>query len=591
MDNAVTYDDTELSQDYLRLSLLAHRFESSFGGEARNENLLSTSCSLGLDFKATFPTAACAALDRWGMPDYYVPAWFDGRWNGSDELMLLLRLIARRDLTVAIAHAKTFLGSVSVWIGGSRQHGRRLGDEVRQGAIVSLGLTERAHGSDISASDTIALRTQDGYILSGEKYLINNATRCDLITVFTRTGFTRSARDFSLLLVDKRTLPADAFHATPKQQTHGIRGADISGIVFANTPLDHAALVGAEGSGLECVLKGFQITRTLCAGLSAGGADRALRTALGFAADRQVAGRTLDTLPLIRAILTEACADMLIVDILAQTGARAINVMPQRMSLVSAIVKAEVPDRAERMVEAVGEVLGARAYLEHGGGYDGFAKVQRDIRLVAIFDGNTTVNLHALRLQIKELSRRRRAGATASPPELMTALFDLDAPLPALRPEALSLACHGGDPVVGGLDDAMALLLRGNLVTGSVQVRLHTNLLALLAERQALETEALEAPLDVRRLMPQDFELARRYSRLFAAACCVRMFLHNHAHLADELSDGAWLADVLDRLAGTAIPDGTGLLAALKAQCRKRQMFGVRPVDLAPADAPETGVS
>ena len=569
---------------------LACRFETCFGGEARTENLLSTSRALDLDMDSVFPTDACTALNRWGMPDYYVPVLLGGSWCGSDELMLLLRLIARRDLTLAIAHAKTFVGCVSVWIGGSDEQARRLGNEVREGSVVSFGLTERSHGSDICSTGTTALRIDGGYVLNGEKYLINNATRCHFMTVFARTAFTRNARDFSVFLVEKRALATAEFSVMSKQSTHGIRGADISGILFANAHVKRTALIGMEGGGLECVLKGLQITRTLCGGLSAGAADSALRIVLRFAATRQIAERTLNALPLIRAILAEACADMLIIDVIAQTGARAINVMPERMSFISSIVKAEVPERAERMVEMLGEVLGARAYLEGSARSDGYAKIQRDIRLVAIFDGNTIVNLQALRLQMRELARRRPTGAAFPGAGLMKSLFDFSTPLPEFRREALSLACYDGDPVVAGLDESAELLLQDDGLAAEVRVRLQLRLSVLLTERQVLEAEALGAPFNIRLLMPRDFELARRYGRVFASACCVRVFLHNRSHLARELVDGAWLADVLDRLAGVPIPDGTALLVALEAQRRARQMFGVVPIKLAEASQPEAGV-
>ena len=269
MSSAIALMSEQADSRESPLGEIADRFERYFGGEERAENTLSTAQSLDLDVVSAFPQRACDALERWGVPHYYVPAQFGGRWRGTDELLLLLRLIARRDLSLAIAHAKTFLGCISVWVGGSPAQAMRLGEEVKQGAIVSLGLTERAHGSDISASETIAVRASDGYVLSGEKFLINNATRCRLMSVFARTAYNGNARDFSILLVDKQTLPRQAFSPTAKQQTHGIRGADISGIVFSNARIEQDALVGAEGTGLECVLKGFQVTRTLCAGLSA----------------------------------------------------------------------------------------------------------------------------------------------------------------------------------------------------------------------------------------------------------------------------------------------------------------------------------
>jgi alkylation response protein AidB-like acyl-CoA dehydrogenase len=588
MSSAIAFSSEQAACSEPRLRELADRFEMGFGGEDRAENTLSISKSLDFDADSAFPQPAYDALGRWRFADYYVPAQFGGKWHGTDELMLLLRLIARRDLTLSIAHAKTFLGCISVWISGSEAQALRLAEDVKQGAVVSLGLTERAHGSDIGASETIALRAGDLYVLNGEKFLINNAARCRFMSVFARTAFNGNARDFSILLVDKQALPAAAFSPTAKQHTHGMRGADISGIIFSKARIGQDALVGAEGGGMECVLKGFQITRTLCAGLSVGGADAALRTALRFAAERHIGGRALAGLPLVRGILHKACADMLILDIVAHVGARAVNVVPEAMSLISAIVKAEVPTRAELMVDALADVIGARAYLERGPGFGGFAKIQRDIRLVSIFDGNTVVNLQAIRYLLKGLARRRRAGLMRSEPELMRSLFELGTPLPEFRRDALSLSSHGGDPVAAGLDEAVDLLLQDGLLAETVRMRMHPRLAALLTERDAIEDEALNAPLDVRRLAPSDFDLARRYARVFAAACCIRIFLHNRTRLAPELHDGIWLADVLDRLAGAPIPEQAMLLSTLAAQHSNRQLFGVSPILLADATAPES---
>jgi alkylation response protein AidB-like acyl-CoA dehydrogenase len=589
MSSAIAVRQAASHQPQLRE--IAYRFEMCFGGEERDENALSISKSLDCDAVSAFPQPAYEALERWGVADYYVPAQFGGKWRVTDELMLLLRLIARRDLTLAIAHAKTFLGCISVWIGGSTAQALRLAEDVKQGAVVSLGLTERAHGSDIGASETLALRTGDGYALNGEKYLINNATRCQLMSVFARTAFNGNARDFSILLVDKQALPPTAFSPTAKQQTHGIRGADISGIVFCNARIEQDALVGAEGGGMECVLKGFQITRTLCAGLSAGGADAALRTALCFAAGRYVGGRALAALPMVRGILNEACADMLILEVMAQVGARAVNAVPEAMSVISSIVKAEVPQRAELMVDSLADVLGARAYLERGPGFGGFAKIQRDIRLVSIFDGNTVVNLQAIRFQLKGLARRRRAGLVPSGPALMRSLFDLGATLPELQRDALSLSSHKGDPVVAGLEEAAELLLQDTRLSETGRTRVHPRLSALLAERDTIENEALDAPLDVRRLTPSDFDLARRYARVFAAVCCIRIFLHNRNRLAAGLDDGIWLVDVLDRLAGAPVPEETTLLGTIEMQRHNRQLFSVTPVPLADPTAPEALLS
>lgn len=79
-------------------------------------------------------------------------------------------------------------------------------------------------------------------------------------------------RGYSLLLVDKDLLAEGSHTCLPAAKTHGIRGADISGIAFDGAVVPASALIGEEGEGIETVLRSLQITRTICAALSVGAA-------------------------------------------------------------------------------------------------------------------------------------------------------------------------------------------------------------------------------------------------------------------------------------------------------------------------------
>src|SRR5260370_34971741 len=97
-------------------------------------------------------------------------------------------MIARRDPTVGIAHAKAYLGAVAAWVGAERGQARRIGAEIIGGAVVSLGLTEREHGSDLLAGELSASPTSEGYSARGEKWLINNASPVQLGFVLARNS-------------------------------------------------------------------------------------------------------------------------------------------------------------------------------------------------------------------------------------------------------------------------------------------------------------------------------------------------------------------------------------------------------------------
>ncbi|MGQ4331736.1 acyl-CoA dehydrogenase family protein, partial [Streptomyces hayashii] len=245
-----------------------------------------------LDATEAFPDQECALLDAAGLPSAYVPTRLGGSPGGLPDLVDALREVAARDLTTAVAHGKTFLGSLSVWVAGTEEQQRALAALVLdEHTVVAWGLTEPGIGSDLLAAELTAVPTPDGgWRLSGEKWPINNATRGRLVCVLARTGPQGGPRGFSLFLVDKSTLPYGAWQPLPKEATHGIRCADISGIRLNDAPVPADALIGGIGDGLGIVLNALQLTRTACVALSLGAGEHALRLAAEFAAERALYG-------------------------------------------------------------------------------------------------------------------------------------------------------------------------------------------------------------------------------------------------------------------------------------------------------------
>jgi alkylation response protein AidB-like acyl-CoA dehydrogenase len=385
----------------------AEDIEQYLGDPLNPKNVLSFKRAIELDEREEYPEEACNILEQWNFHHYYIPCAYGGKLTSFEEMLALMRVVARRDLTVAIGHGKTYLGSVCVWIGGTASQSYRLAGMIKQQGRVSLGLTERAHGSDLLASEVRAVQVTDGYVLSGEKWLINNATRGQALTVFAQTDAARGARGFSVFLVEKAHLAASSYRHVPKIKTHGIRGADISGIQFHECFVPPTALIGAPGAGLEIVLKSLQITRTMCASLSLGAADTALRSTLDFALRRQLYGDSVFAIPYTRSLLVHAFVDLLMCDCAAIAAARALHVVPAQMSLWSAVIKYFVPTTIEQVIRDLSVVLGARYYVRVAHWEGIFQKLVRDNALVSLFDGSSVVNLHAIALQLRSLARRR----------------------------------------------------------------------------------------------------------------------------------------------------------------------------------------
>ncbi|RKH22341.1 acyl-CoA dehydrogenase [Corallococcus praedator] len=519
-----------------------------------------------LDREEAFPDAACQALEAFGLGAHYVPTRHGGRLAHYPELVALWRTVARRDLTAAIGHGKTFLGGACTWVGGTPEQAVALGKDVARGARVSWGLTERHHGSDLLAGELSATRTADGWRLNGEKWLINNATRGHLMSVLARTEPMGGPRGFSVFLVDKRQLPAGAFRCLPKERTHGIRGADISGIVFTNADVPATALVGKPGGGIELVLKALQLTRTVAVAMSLGAADHALRLTVDFAKAHQLYERRLVDLPRARRPLGEAATQLLLAEAVSTVGSRALHALTPEAGLTSALTKAFVPTAINDMISQLADLMGARSFLTDVYAHGMFQKVERDHRIIAIFDGSTLVNRNAVINQFPVLVRAFRQERRDA--EGLATATTLSAPLPEADLSRLGLVSTAGCSVVQGLPAAVvrlqALVESGALPKG----------VAYLARALARATDAVHqrmaaqppAPRDV---PPEAFHLAEHYEACFAGAACVHLWL-NHANRAPEgplWRDALWLeaclVRVLSRLSPEDPPGDTGVFDRL----------------------------
>ncbi|WNM31433.1 acyl-CoA dehydrogenase [Streptomyces sp. Li-HN-5-11] len=474
-----------------------------------------------LDAVEAFPDQECALLDAAGFPRAYVPARLGGVPGGLPELVDALRVVAARDLTAAVAHAKTFLGSVPTWVAGTEEQQRALAALVLdEHAVVAWGLTEPGIGSDLLAGRLTAVPAPGGgWRLTGEKWPVNNATRGRLVCVLARTGPDGGPRGFSLFLVDKSALPDGTWQPLPKEPTHGIRGADISGLRLNDAPVPADALIGKVGDGLGIVLNALQLTRTMCVALSLGAGEHALRLAAEFAAGRALYATRLLLLPLARRTLGRAAASLALADAATLLAARCAHGLPGEMSTVSAAVKAGVPWIVQQAIDDLAEVLGARGFLTEHHAHGAFQKLERDHRIVAVFDGSTAVNRSLLISQFPLLARMIRTGAHDA---AGLAAVTGQSPLPDLDFRALRLVSRTGCSVVQSVPDAAervaALAAAGSLPQRTAQ------LAALLSARtQALADAMAELPPSAGNAPAAAFAVARRFELCFAGGAVLHL--------------------------------------------------------------------
>ncbi len=314
---------------------------------------------------------------------------------------------------------------------------------VKNGARISWGFSEREYGSDVLANQMTAVKKGDDYLLNGEKWLIGNAGRSEVFTIFARTKKRGGPGGFSIFAVEKKDLPRDRFTLLQREKVVGLRAMDLSGVRFDQCPVPASALVGIEGHGLEYALKATQVVRTMIGNIVVGCSDTALRVTLTFARNRQLFNETVDQIPYSQRQLVECFSDLLVSDIMLICATRALQVSTNQFSVWSSVIKYFMPTMLEKSICQMAVVLGARYFLRETFMFGVFQKMMRDMGVSSLADGNTVVNLKSISLQLEGLLEKGVAAQSASldteMAERLSTIFDLDRCVPSLDTEKLEL--------------------------------------------------------------------------------------------------------------------------------------------------------
>lgn len=497
---------------------------------------------LGRDERDEYPAAALALLHDHALHEQGIPSGEGGAMRDLAGPMALLRRLSRRDMTLALSFAAPLFTALPVWIAGSAEQRTWMLRALRDGQRAAFCISERDHGSDLLANETV-LRTQPGgYALSGEKWPINGVDSARLLVVLTGVDGIGHPGRSALILLDKQALPARTWHTLPAERTVGVRGLDLAGIVFDGCRVPPDCVIGGVGDGLSVALSALHVSRTLCAGLSLGAVDTALRTTFAFVSERALYGHPMLQMPHVRQRLVEAVLDIQACECLSLVAARVLQADPSQAALWSATLKVVVPTTVDAVIRSLAELYGARHYLRGPGDGNGvFQKAMRDAALVPFFDGNVATNLGT----VAQCLGATRGAGDAVP----ASWFDLDRPLPPLDLRRMRGGGIAGNRLAAALAEPLPPAhARGSEIVDRHWQRLHGRWRELTAglarRRRALGPRWARSQ--------SQLDGARHYCRLHTEAACLLSWHAGAARLVPPARDPRWLERLLARCGDAA---------------------------------------
>lgn len=167
---------------------------------------------------------------------------------------------------------------------GSAQVKQRYLPRLIGGAFGAFAISEEGSGSDTYSLQTSAVRTDDGYVLNGEKKFITLAPVADVAVVFANVEPARGQWGVTGFVVEKGQA---GFSTTQTQPKMGLRTTPIGDIHLKDCFVPTSHRLGEEGSGVAIFSSAMESERSYILASQVGTMQRQLEQNIEFARKRK----------------------------------------------------------------------------------------------------------------------------------------------------------------------------------------------------------------------------------------------------------------------------------------------------------------
>ncbi len=315
-----------------------------------------------------------------------VPEQFGGSGGSHVDMCILLEETARGLLPAAHLGPTLIVGAAYERFGSPEQKKAVLGS-IASGGIQSISMSEPGAGSDVAALGCRATRTDDGWVVNGQKTWCSNAHVAQHILLVARTSSRGSKHDGITMF----HVPA----GTPGMQIRQIStmgGREVNDIFFTDAVLPLDAVIGEVGDGWRQLMAGLNVERLILGAMMLGTARRAFDDTLAFITQRTQFGQPVGTFQALRHRMADhateiACTRLLTYDLAAMADENPGALFPREASMV----KLKATETAKAMAIDGMQMMGGYGYATEfdmealvrssivSTVYGGTSEIQRDI--------------------------------------------------------------------------------------------------------------------------------------------------------------------------------------------------------------------
>ena len=246
-----------------------------------------------------------------------------------------------------------------------------------------FAVTEEGAGSDPSRIATTAERVGGGFRIDGEKWFVTVGDVADFLIVL---ALVLPERAPTLFLIDKDG-PGVRVLRTPRYMHTFVYEHPEFG--FEDVRVSDGAVLGELGAGYELTRDWFVEERLMIAARTVGAAERALRSAVDWAREREQFGHAILDYQLIQGMVADSVVDIATNRALVrQVAWEADHGLDRRLLHgKAAVAKLSASEAAGRVVDRALQIHGGRGYMRE----NPCERLYRDLRVDRIWEGTSEI--------------------------------------------------------------------------------------------------------------------------------------------------------------------------------------------------------
>ena len=336
----------------------------------------------GIDKSGEFPTDIMHAAAGEGLLGVTIPKPWGGAGRDYVSYALAIEAIARASATVAVSLSvsNSLVAEVIAHAGREQQRERWLRKLARGEAIGAFALSEPDAGTDAANQQTKAVKSGDGYRVTGRKVWVANAEEASVAIVFASTRPGLRGQGVTAFLVP---MDMPGIRRTARADSLGVRGLGCMDLDLDITVGDDL-VIGHVDQGFRLAMWALQGGRVAIAAQALGIGQAALDEAIAYAKERQQFGQPIANYQAVQWMLADMATELAAARMLTLKAATAKD-HQEKSAVEASMAKLAASEAAHKAADKAMQILASAGY-RRGSVVE---RLFRDVRATEIYQGTS----------------------------------------------------------------------------------------------------------------------------------------------------------------------------------------------------------